>query len=38
LRQYKRAADELETYLKLMPSAPDADRVRATIKRLRNKQ
>lgn len=38
MRQYKRAADEFETCLKLMPSAPDADRVRATIKGLRNKQ
>ncbi|HWS86289.1 MAG TPA: tetratricopeptide repeat protein [Pyrinomonadaceae bacterium] len=35
LKQYKRAADELETYLKLAPGAPDADRVRATIKGLR---
>ena len=35
LKQYKRAADELETYLKLVPSAPDASRLRATIKELR---
>lgn len=35
LKQYKRAADELETYLKLAPSAPDAERLRATIKDLR---
>ena len=35
LKQYKRAADELETYLKLAPSAPDAERLRATIKELR---
>lgn len=35
LKQYKRAADELETYLKLSPSAPDAERLRATIKGLR---
>ena len=36
-REYKRAADELETYLKLAPQAPDAERVRNTIKELRNK-
>jgi Tfp pilus assembly protein PilF len=35
LKQYKRAADELETYLKLAPSAPEAERLRATIKDLR---
>lgn len=35
LKQYKRAADELETYLKLSPSTPDAQRLRATIKDLR---
>ena len=35
LKQYKRAADELETYLKLAPSAPDAQRLRTTIKDLR---
>jgi Tfp pilus assembly protein PilF len=33
--QHRRAADELETYLKLAPNAPDADRTRATIKDLR---
>ncbi len=37
-RDYKRAADELETYLKLMPKAPDADRTREAIKELRSKQ
>lgn len=37
-RDYKRAADELETYLKLVPQAPDAERTRATIKDLRSKQ
>ena len=37
LKQYKRAADELETYLKLAPSAPDAARLRTTIKELRAK-
>ena len=36
-REYKRAADELETYLKLAPQAPDAERIRNTIKELRNK-
>jgi tetratricopeptide (TPR) repeat protein len=36
-REYKRAADELETYLKLAPQAPDAERVRKTIKELRSK-
>ena len=35
LKQYKRAADELETYLKLAPGAPEADRLRETIKGLR---
>ena len=35
LKQYKRAADELETYLKLAPTAPDAERLRTTIKDLR---
>jgi Flp pilus assembly protein TadD len=37
LKQYKRAADELETYLKLAPSAPEAERLRVTIKELRAK-
>lgn len=37
LKQYKRAAEELETYLKLAPNAPDAARLRATIKELRAK-
>lgn len=36
-REYKRAADELELYLKLTPKAPDADRVKAIIKDLRSK-
>jgi len=35
--QYNRAADELETYLRLTPNAPDAERVRGTIKQLRAK-
>lgn len=34
-RDYRRAADELETYLRLTPNASDAERVRATIKDLR---
>lgn len=37
-RDYKRAADELEAYLKLVPTAPDAERTRAAIKELRSKQ
>ncbi|MBV9927695.1 MAG: tetratricopeptide repeat protein [Acidobacteria bacterium] len=37
LKQYKRAAEELETYLKLVPSAPNAERLRATIKDLRSR-
>ena len=38
LRDYKRAADELETYLKLVPKAADAERTKAAIKDLRSKQ
>ncbi len=34
---FHRAADELETYLRLTPDAPDAERVRSTIKELRAK-
>ena len=37
LVEYRRAADELETYLRLTPEAPDAERVRGTIKQLRAK-
>ena len=36
-RDHKRAADELEKYLRLAPKAPDAARIRATIKELRGK-
>jgi Flp pilus assembly protein TadD len=36
-REYKRAADALETYLRLVPKAPEAEKVRATIKELRDK-
>lgn len=36
-REYKRAADELETYLRLAPQAPEAERIRTTIKELRSK-
>jgi len=36
--EYKRAADELETYLRLAPNSPDAARVRTTIQELRAKQ
>ena len=35
--QFVRAADELETYLRLTPNAQDAERVRRTIKELRSK-
>lgn len=35
---FKRAADELEKYLKLAPGAPDAERTRTTIKDLRDKE
>lgn len=37
MRDYKRAADELEAYLKLVPKAADADRTKAAIKDLRSK-
>jgi tetratricopeptide (TPR) repeat protein len=36
-REYKQAADELETYLRLAPQSPDAERLRNTIKELRGK-
>jgi Tfp pilus assembly protein PilF len=36
-KDYKKAADSLETYLKLSPKAPDAEQMRATIKELRSK-
>lgn len=36
-KDYRRAADELETYLRLAPDAENAARVRATIKELRSK-
>ncbi len=35
--EHRRAADELETYLKLAPNAPDAERTRAAIKDLRRR-
>lgn len=37
MRAYRQAADELENYLRLAPNAPDAERVRGTIKQLRAK-
>jgi Tfp pilus assembly protein PilF len=37
-RDYKRAADQLEAYLKLDPKVADAERTRAAIKDLRSKQ
>jgi tetratricopeptide (TPR) repeat protein len=36
-KEYKRAADEFETYLRLTPKAPDADKLRDAIKELRSK-
>ena len=38
MRDYKRAIDELETYLKLVPKAADAERTKAAIKELKSKQ
>ncbi|HLA12734.1 MAG TPA: tetratricopeptide repeat protein [Pyrinomonadaceae bacterium] len=38
MRNYKKAADELETYIKLLPNAPDAERTRAAIKDLKSRQ
>lgn len=35
-QDYARAAEQLEKYLQFSPNAPDAERVRATIKELRN--
>jgi tetratricopeptide (TPR) repeat protein len=35
-QEYSKAADELETYLKVNPSAPDADQLRKTIAQLRS--
>jgi Tfp pilus assembly protein PilF len=35
---YKQAADELETYLKLVPNTEEAPRLRATVKELRSKK
>ena len=37
-KQYALAADELEAYLRLMPNAKDAEKVRLVIKDLRNKK
>ena len=34
----QQAANELEKYVKLDPKAPDADRIKGTIKDLRSKQ
>ena len=36
-REYKQAADELEKYVTLEPNAPDAKKIRDTIKDLRNR-
>lgn len=35
--EFRKAADELETYVKLAPKAPDAEQVRGTVKMLRSK-
>ena len=35
--EYRQAVEEFETYLRLTPNAPDAERVRGTIKELRAK-
>jgi Tfp pilus assembly protein PilF len=35
-KNYREAADELEKYLKLEPKAPDAEKIRGTIKELRH--
>jgi tetratricopeptide (TPR) repeat protein len=37
-KDYKRAADEFELYVKLVPKAADAEKLRSTIKELRGKQ
>lgn len=37
-KEYKHAADELETFLRLAPDAPEAARVRTTVRELRAKQ
>jgi Tfp pilus assembly protein PilF len=37
-KKNQQAADELEKYLKLDPKAPDAERIKGTVKDLRNKQ
>jgi tetratricopeptide (TPR) repeat protein len=34
---YRRAIDELESYLRLTPNAPDAEQVRGTISKMRAK-
>lgn len=36
--EYARAADELEKYLALNPKAPDAEKIRGTIRELRGKR
>jgi tetratricopeptide (TPR) repeat protein len=35
-KKYREAAEELEKYLKLEPNAPDAEKIRGTIKDLRH--
>jgi tetratricopeptide (TPR) repeat protein len=36
-KEYKRAADEFEAYLKLNPKAPDAEKLKGAVKELRSK-
>jgi len=36
-QKHQQAAEELEKYLKLDPKAPDAERIKGTIKELRDK-
>ena len=36
-KDYARAVEQLEKYLLLTPNAPDAERVRATVKDLRDR-
>ena len=36
-KDYPRAVEQLEKYLVLVPNAPDAERVRATVKDLRSR-
>jgi len=37
-KEHKKAADEMEAYLKMRPNAPEAEKLRGTIEELRKKQ